>query len=235
MIQSVKRVFEILEYISANGNLVRLSDIVSATGLQNTTIHNYLNTLKELGYLEQDDTSPRYRISSKINELSQLETSLSQLKSNFRPLLKQLSSKTNETAYLAVQMGNYFRYELKSEPERAVRIALELGKEIEMRHTAIGKVFMAYSSDLMKLVYKALSLAEIKDIEREIATIKNCGFALDIEQYEADLNCIAVPYIQNKKIVAVVGISGPSYRFTKEKMIQLAEELQVLLQHNLPV
>ena len=47
MIQSVKRAFDILEYITQNGNLVRLNDIASALELQNTTVHNFLNTLKE--------------------------------------------------------------------------------------------------------------------------------------------------------------------------------------------
>ena len=64
MIQSVKRVFEILEYISQNGNLVRLSDIANALQIQKTTAHNFLNSLKELGYVEQDELSPRYRLTS---------------------------------------------------------------------------------------------------------------------------------------------------------------------------
>lgn len=66
MIQSVKRTFDILEYIATNGNTVRLNDIAQALGLQKTTVHNFLAGLKELGYVEQDELTPRYRITSKF-------------------------------------------------------------------------------------------------------------------------------------------------------------------------
>ncbi|RZK13157.1 MAG: MarR family transcriptional regulator, partial [Flavobacterium sp.] len=55
MIQSLKRTFDILEYIATNGNLVRVNDISQALGLQKTTVHNFLTSLKELGYVEQDE------------------------------------------------------------------------------------------------------------------------------------------------------------------------------------
>lgn len=229
MIQSVKRTFEILEYVASNGNLVRLNDIAAATGLQNTTVHNFLNTLKELGYLEQDETSPRYRISPKINQLFLTDIPLYQIKKELRPLLEKLSNETQETAYLAIQLGSYFRYELKSEPSRSARISLELGKELEMRHTAIGKVFMAHSAHLPRIIWQGMNETEISLQQNELDKIRQDGYALDLEEYEKDLNCIAVPYLHKNRILAVLGVSGPAFRFQNDDMIKTAERIKSIL------
>ncbi|SHE42013.1 IclR family transcriptional regulator [Pedobacter caeni] len=228
MIQSVKRTFDILEYIAGNGNLVRLNDIAAATGLQNTTVHNFLNTLKEMGYVEQDEASPRYRISPKINQLFLPDLPLFQIKKELKPVLEMLSNETQETAYLAIQLGSYFRYELKSEPSRSVRISLELGRELEMKHTAIGKVFMAYSPDLSRISRQGMTETEIIQQEKEKNQILEKGYAMDLEEYEKDLNCIAVPYLYKKRISAVVGVSGPAFRFQANDMIKIAERIKAI-------
>ncbi|MGA6119555.1 IclR family transcriptional regulator [Sphingobacterium anhuiense] len=229
MIQSVKRVFDILEYIAANGNLVRLSDIAAATGLQNTTVHNFLNTLKEMGYVEQDDISPRYRIATKINQLLVQDIPLFQIKATLRPMLENLSRQTQETSYLAIQLGSYFRYELKSEPSRSVRISLELGKELEMKRTAIGKVFMAYSADLTRWSTQDMNDQDITRQLAQLAEIKEKGYAVDLEEYEKDLNCVAIPYIRHHRILAVIGVSGPAFRFKEQDMVNVAERIKSTL------
>ncbi|RDC55346.1 IclR family transcriptional regulator [Pedobacter chinensis] len=229
MIQSVKRAFEILDYIATNGNLVRLNDISAAVGLQNTTVHNFVNTLKELGYVEQDELSPRYRITSKISELYIPEKPLYQIKKEVKPILEKLSAETGETTYLAIQLGSYFRYELQSEPERSIRISLELGREHEMRHTAVGKVFMAYSPHLPAVMEKGLTEKEIATQQKELNEVVKNGYALDLEEYEKDLNCIAVPYLYKGRIQAVVVVAGPAFRFDQTKMKSTAEKIKTLL------
>jgi len=228
MIQSVKRTFEILNYIATNGNLVRLNDIATALGLQKTTVHNFLNTLKELGYVEQDELSPRYRLTAKISELYIPEKSLYDIKREIKPLLESLSVQTNETAYLAIQLGSYFRYELKSEPARSLRISLELGREHEMRHTAVGKVFTAYSPYLSIVMEKGMTENERIVFQSELNEVVSNGYALDLEEYEKELNCVAVPYLYKGRILAVIVVAGPAFRFTKSDMIKLGEKIKVL-------
>ncbi|WP_138485510.1 IclR family transcriptional regulator [Dyadobacter bucti] len=223
MIQSIKRTFDILEYIAANGNTVRLNDIAQALGLQKTTVHNFLASLKQLGYVEQDKLTPRYRLTSKIRHLDFSEIPYQKLRSDLRPVIEKLTAESGETSFMAIQMGSYFRYEYKCEPNRSLKISLELGKEIEMKHTAIGKVFMAYSPHLSNSIYKGVSENEIKAQESEMQRILDKGYALDLEEYEKELNCIAIPYFYKDRIISVIGLSGPAHRFDKKKMETMAE------------
>ena len=227
MIQSVKRTFDILEYIATNGNTVRLNDIAQALGLQKTTVHNFLAGLKELGYIEQDELTPRYRITSKIRHLDFSDIPYQKLRADLRPVMEKLTAESGETSFMAIQMGSYFRYEWKCEPNRSLRISLELGKEFEMKHTAIGKVFMAYSPHLSNSIYKGEN--EIKLQEKEMQGVLERGYAMDLEEYEKELNCIAVPYFYKDRIISVIGLSGPAHRFGRKKMEAMADFVKSMI------
>ena len=229
MNQSIKRTFDILEYIAANGNLVRVNDIARALGLQKTTVHNFLASLKELEYVEQDEFTPRYRITSKVHQLDFSDIPYYELRNKLKPIVERLTAVSNETAFMAIQMGSYFRYEWKCEPNRSLRISLELGKEFEMRHTAVGKVFMAYSPHLSNIIYKGLSETEITVQDSNMKEILHRGYALDLEEYEKELNCIAIPYFYKNRIISVIGLSGPAHRFGKKEMEKLAELFKTLI------
>jgi IclR family KDG regulon transcriptional repressor len=229
MIQSIKRTFDILEYIAANGNTVRLNDIAQALGLQKTTVHNFLASLKQLGYIEQDELTPRYRLTAKIRHLDFSEIPYQKLRSDLKPVIEKLTAESGETSFMAIQMGSYFRYEYKCEPNRSLKISLELGKEIEMKHTAIGKVFMAYSPHLSNSIYKGVIESEIKVQESEMQRILDKGYALDLEEYEKELNCIAIPLFYKDRIISVIGLSGPAHRFDKKKMEAMAEMVKRMI------
>jgi IclR family KDG regulon transcriptional repressor len=223
MIQSLKRTFDILEYIAANGNLVRVNDIAQALGLQKTTTHNFLTSLKELGYVEQDELTPRYRITLKIQQLDFTDIPFHRLRNSLKPIMERLTSESEETSFMAIQMGSYFRYEWKCEPNRSLRISLELGKEFEMRHTAIGKVFMAYSPHLSSVLCQGLTDKEIAEQDKKMQEVLDRGYALDLEEYEKELNCIAIPYFYKKRIISVIGLSGPAHRFGEKEMAAMAK------------
>jgi IclR family KDG regulon transcriptional repressor len=229
MIQSLKRTFDILEYIAANGNLVRVNDISQALGLQKTTVHNFLVSLKELGYVEQDELTPRYRITAKVHQLDFSDIPYYELRNNLKPIVERLTAESNETSFMAIQMGSYFRYEWKCEPNRSLRISLELGKEFEMKHTAIGKVFMAYSPHLSNIIHKGLTENEIIAQNSKMKEILDRGYALDLEEYEKELNCVALPYFYKNRIISVIGLSGPANRFGEKEMKKMATLFKTLL------
>ncbi|MBB5637718.1 IclR family KDG regulon transcriptional repressor [Pedobacter cryoconitis] len=225
MIQSVKRTFDILEYIAKNGNMVRLNDIAQALDLNKTTVHNFLDSLKQLGYLEQDDLSPRYQITPKLQCLYAPDISSAKLKKELRPVLENITAATKESSYLAIQMGAFYRHELKCEPNRAVKISLKMGKPYEMTKTAIGKVFLTYSAYLQANQIKYHGKEHFSGMLQEIKAIEDSGYALDVQQYDQDLNCVAVPLFYQRKIIAVICVSGPSYRFQKP---QFAEAIRII-------
>jgi len=49
-----------------------------------------------------------------------------------------------------------------------------------------------------------------------------------VVEYEKELNCVAVPYLYKGRILAVIVVAGPAFRFTKSDMIKLGEKIKVL-------
>ncbi|TCC94703.1 IclR family transcriptional regulator [Pedobacter hiemivivus] len=227
MIQSVQRTFQILEYIAANGNFIRVNDVAKALELEKTTVYGFIKSLKELGYLEQDEMSPRYRITSKLECLYAPPFSLIELKQELRPILEKITAATLESSYLAIQMGYYYRHELKCEPNRAVKITLNMGRDYEMNTTAIGKAFLAYSEHLQRNLFDSQN--DQSALTAEVANIKQIGYALDIGAYDPDLNCVAMPIFFKNKVIAVLCVSGPSYRFKREQFIETLKVMNILL------
>jgi IclR family KDG regulon transcriptional repressor len=185
--------------------------------------------LKELGYVEQDELTPRYRITAKVHQLDFSDIPYYELRNNLKPIVERLTAESNETSFMAIQMGSYFRYEWKCEPNRSLRISLELGKEFEMKHTAIGKVFMAYSPHLSNIIHKGLTENEIIAQNSKMKEILDRGYALDLEEYEKELNCVALPYFYKNRIISVIGLSGPANRFGEKEMKKMATLFKTLL------
>ncbi|SFC68831.1 IclR family transcriptional regulator, KDG regulon repressor [Flexibacter flexilis DSM 6793] len=230
MILSVKKAMLIMEYVAQNGNNVRLQDIVDSLGMEKTTAHNFLKTLLELGYMEQDQHSPRYRLSDKMYMLMPPPLSVHTLKQRFRPILEKITELTGETSYLTVQLGTYMRHELKCDPNRSVRISLELGKELDIMNSALGNVFMAYSEYLRNTLLRNESAAQLSVWDDRLGKVLSKGYAEDFERLEKELNCIAVPVLEQNRLVAAIGVSGPSYRFQAKEMQQAAEIVSSFLQ-----
>lgn len=78
-----------------------------------------------------------------------------------------------------------------------------------MTATAIGKCFLAYSEHLQRSIRKRYTSEDFAVIEREMMTINQRGYALDVEDYEPDLNCVAIPIFLKRRPVAVLCVSGP--------------------------
>lgn len=230
MLQSVQKTMEILLYIAQNGNKVRLQDVADHLQIKKTTAHHFLKSLLELGYIEQDELTPRYQLTDKIHMLIPPTISVHLLKQHYKPILQSITERTGETSYLSIQMGSHIRHELKCDPDRNVRISLELGKEFMITHSAIGNVFMAYSEHLRDYIIRSLNNEEVEHLTTKLKTVLQNGYADDFERMEKELNCIALPVFENKRIVATIGISGPAFRFTEKEMIKAVDVVKEYLQ-----
>lgn len=134
--------------------------------------------------------------------------------------------RTGETSYLSVQMGSYIRHELKCDPDRRVRISLELGKDVTVMNSAIGNVFMAYSPHLRDHILRTLDDIEAEKLRKRLDMVAEKGYADDFERLEKELNCIALPVFDQKRLVAAIGVSGPAFRFTETQMLKAVEVIK---------
>src|SRR3954465_15792772 len=130
-VQSVERVFELLELITDAGGGVTLSELSSSTDLPLPTIHRLLRTLVSLGYIRQLPNR-RYALGPRLIRLG--EVANRQLGAVAGPVLQSLVDELSETASLAVLDGDMVIYTGQVLPSKLTRANNEVGKRVGL-HT----------------------------------------------------------------------------------------------------
>ena len=70
------------------------------------------------------------------------------------------------------------------------------------------------------------TIATAEALRAEIEKTRRRGYAVDDEEYEEGLRCIAVPVLDAQRLpVAAVSVSGPSFRVTAQKLPSIANHL----------
>jgi DNA-binding IclR family transcriptional regulator len=70
------------------------------------------------------------------------------------------------------------------------------------------------------------TIATPEALRAEIEKTRRRGYAIDDEEFEEGLRCIAVPILDAQRMpVAAVSVSGPSFRVTAQKLPSIANQL----------
>lgn len=223
MIQSIGRAFDILESIAYAGGALRLQEIAGETGLKTTTAHNILKTLESTGYVRRRPGDMRYHLGNRILNLARIAGDDSVLRRRLRPRLEAMATEFGETVFLAVPSGDEVYFLDAIESLQTIRAASQEGERTPMAGSAIGLLFLALIPSLRRQMWRVHAERIGPSIEAGIAAISECGYALDEENYQEGLNCVAVPYFEDGEVRAGFGLSGPSSRLPRRRLEEIAE------------
>ena len=95
-VQSVARIFALIEVLCAHPKGASLQTISAESGLPKSTAHRLLSSLVSLGYAVQDSFSTHYRLTMKMFELSSGIVNDMDIMSVAKPHLDKLSRHTGE-------------------------------------------------------------------------------------------------------------------------------------------
>lgn len=237
LINSVDRALRIVDLFTEIKPEWRLTEISNELDLHKSTVHGLLRTLNYHGYITQDSETKKYKLGLRFLEKGTLVQNGLDLRRIANPFLREIALKYGETVHLALLEGNEAIYIDKIEGHSAIGMYSRVGKRAPLYCTAVGKVLAAEKSndELKKLsdeqTYQIHTHNTISSREEFISAVKKAGeqgFALDNEELELGLLCIAVPIYNNKRhIVASMSISGPSSRIRNQDLDVVIENLKI--------
>jgi len=248
-IKVLNKTFSILEVLLQQGSAMNMTEISKKLDLYPSTTHRILDTLRHWGYVEQEPKSQKYRLGLKLLELGMAKLHQMDLVREVAPYLKDLVNQCNETVHLGVLEEGEVLYLAKEESSQTIRMISYVGKRAPLHCTALGKVLLAHLSTeerkktLGEKVLPRLTENTITDkgeLEKELSKVREQGFALDREENEKDVRCIAAP-IRNYqgKVIAALSISSPIFRIDKnaqnnlkEAIIETSEKISKRLGYN---
>jgi DNA-binding IclR family transcriptional regulator len=92
--------------------------------------------------------------------------------------------------------------------------------------TALGKVLLAFGDVEIPDRLEQFTPRTIKNkkvLREHLQKVRKMGYAVDDEEFDPGVRCIAVPVFDFRdKVVGAIGISGPSTRITQERLPRLA-------------
>jgi IclR family acetate operon transcriptional repressor len=216
-VQSVERVFELLEIIADAGGEISLSDLAAAAKLPMPTIHRLLRTCVTLGYARQLP-SRRYALGARLIPLG--ERAGRQLGRVAQPQLQQLVRQLGETANMALLDGDQVVYVAQQPSPHAMRMFTEVGRRASLHDTGVGKAILATLTDeeILGIIGRVgmptptpNSHGTPESLLADIAAIRARGYSIDDEEQELGVRCYAVS-VPGAPTPMAVSVSGPLSR-----------------------
>ncbi|GAC1564465.1 MAG: IclR family transcriptional regulator [Herpetosiphon sp.] len=203
-----------------------------------STVYHLLNTLASEGFVSRRASNQNYVLGPKIPFLNSafLRTiSVSPILSEFMQTLHERSA---ETTYLGQWLDNDLVISGIIEGVQPVRVqSLYVGYRGDAHAMALGKVLLAYrpeaelSTFLLNHPLTGRTGATITDalyFRSHLLHVRASGFALDVEEFAAELCCIAAPVRHpDGTVSAAIGISVPCSRYnrTPERFVELVMQV----------
>ncbi len=221
-IKSLSKGLQVYKEIIAYDKPILAKQLCKKLNLDKSTISRLLKTLHSenfISYLDNSNEIIANNISNNTNEKTKIELIVKKTKS----LLEEIHQETNECAYLGV-FENYKVLYLNQidTSDRKIKTRNNIGIQAPLHTNALGKSILAFGNyDLEKIKlnsYTHNTITNIKKLENSLENVRENGYAIDNNEYQDAMRCVAVPLFNHKNIlIAAVGISGTKERLTLEK------------------
>lgn len=232
-IQVSERIFSTIETLAQNGPM-GLLELSKELCLNKTTVHRILNSLICMDYARQDPETLKYGLTYKFCGISTQILAQNNMITLARPHLKELAEQTGETVHLVQIDGIQAIYIDKVEASRSsVRLVSMVGKSIPLYCSGVGKAMLADMTDekilsiwdnsaIHRLTeYTVTDFTEFKKI---ISQIRQNGYALDNEENELGVRCIAVSIKNfNGKPSYAISVSAPKDRMNDDRIREIRD------------
>lgn len=230
-IQVSERIFNTIEQLADSGS-AGLQELSTALGLNKSTVHRILNSLICMDYVRQDPETLKYSLSFKFCKIANQILSQNNMIDIARPYIRKLAEQSGETVHLVQVDGINAVYIDKVEASSSsVRMVSMVGKSIPLYCSGVGKAILAEMPDeKIESIWKQSSIEKltphtITDFESFwslICEARKNGYALDNEENELGVRCIAVSLKSfSGKPSYAISISAPKDRMDDSRIEQL--------------
>ena len=218
-----------MKLLSQHDDGLKASEIARRLKIPVTTTLRIMATLQLEGYVRKMDG--RFELGPVLIHLGNASLAGTEIRSTALPVLEDLMHATDETAHLAVPCDDHSLIVAVQDSLHPLRAASRPGALTELHCSSTGKTFIAFlhQNRLEELFGQGRptkrtvhTLDTLADIRKEAAVTRKRGFALDDEEFNPGVRCCAAPvFSSDGTVVAAIGITASTVRFTKERIPEM--------------
>jgi DNA-binding IclR family transcriptional regulator len=232
-VQSVDRALRILEILARSGES-GVTEVASALEVHKSTAFRLVATLESHGMVEQNEERGKYRLGVGVLRLAGATTARLDVVQEARPVCRKLAADSGETVNIAVLSDRSALYLDQVAGQSALQSHNWVGQHIPLHATSNGKVLLSGLSwdEVEKRLprlpsYTSETVTSKARLRRELADVREQGYAVAVDELEIGLTAIAAP-IRNAHgdVIASLSVSGPSFRLGEARAKELVPVVQ---------
>lgn len=229
-VQSAARTIGILLAVAQSERGLTTKEISERVRIGRQATYHLLHTLQETGMLTRDDRN-RYLLGFRVATLAEGFGRQLAPSEHLAPIVRALARETGESAYASGWWSGEIAVLSVARGTNPVQAAEVPQGHIGDAHArASGKLLLAFAPASVRDPYleghklKKLTpstIATRRALDRELATIREQGYAVDQEEFALGLCCLAVPFDAGYSPF-VLSLSAPRERFLERRDDYLA-------------
>ncbi|MGY4688513.1 IclR family transcriptional regulator [Salibacterium sp. K-3] len=225
--RSIERAFHVLNCYSLEDSELSINEFNEKTGLSRATLYRILKTMLEMDYLRYNESTGKYRLSTKFYELGSIASTEVAIQREVADHLVDLFKKTGHTILLATLKEDKLIYLDKRENDEGLKISSKIGKIREPDYGILGRTLIsALPEKEQQLILKSLetkrSYEEMEDLKKKINIVNETGYLYMANETLYGVSGIAVPV--NTTFTLSIGILFPSFQITEQEILELIEK-----------
>ena len=242
------RVLATLNLLGSYPEGIGLNDLARLMNSPRSSVHRALGALRRADLIEQDRDS-RYRLGYGLLKLAFSYYEELDEVGRIRPVLTALAERFGETTHFAILDKPEVVYLAKVQPATSrYQLTSVIGGRNPAYCTGVGKALLAYAlkdeAEVNEFVahhepplsrHTEHTITTAKKLHKELALIRDDGYALDREENEPGINCLAIPLFLTSKSVpdGAVSITAVAQRFPLEALESSVDEARAMIREHL--
>ena len=234
LIKSIQKATRILAAFSSEEPELGVVDLSKKLGLYKSTVFRFLKTLQKEDLVRRNPETGKYRLGMKLFFLGSIAVNQLDIARSAKPYLKQLLELFSETVNLVIyDNGNVICIDRLESPKQ---VATRPRGLIAPPHcSGVGKAILAFlppkeADQIIKEKglhpYTKKTITDPSLFKEHLKEIMRKGYAVDHEEHEDGLLCVAVPLMDYQaRIAGAISISMPIERLTDILLERITQTL----------
>ena len=225
-VQAIDRGLAVLSVIAGADGLT-LTDLAQRVGLAPSTAHRVLTSLEARRFVFHDEQRGLWLIGVGAFEVGTAFLRNRRLAGIGRVVMHELMERSGETVNLGIEDGGEVVFISQVESHGALRAFFRAGSRGAIHASGVGKALLAqFTETRVREILHKRGLAKFTDhtlvapadLSRELAEIRQRGWAIDNEERTLGMRCVATAiFNEYAEPIAGISVSGPAVRITPER------------------
>lgn len=238
---TVEKAFEIIE-ILLQFERAGVSELAEEFDMPESTVHGYLATLVDQGYLAKEDD--KYMVSVRFLDIGERARANRDIHEVAQQHMEELSESTGENSHLVIEENG--QGVMIQKIRNSIDLGLHEGIRVPLHATAAGKVLLANMPAekrerlLDELHFEPCTdetITEYEQMEAELEKVRERGVGFNREEFASGVNAVGAPIFVDGNVMAGITVTGPSNRmqgdrFEEElprKLLEVANIIEISL------